>query len=272
MSQETSQQALVSVIIPSYNSGEFLGEAVNSALKQTYTRVEVLVVDDGSTDKTAQLVGDWRKKTDKVRYLKHEVNEGVSAARNTGIRNARGRYIAFLDADDSWLPDKLAVQLRRLDQLQADLIFTNWLFRPDDAGATGLKLKEPTVFAGKSGLNALIAKNYGLLSSALIKTSALENIGLFDETLASSEDYDLWLRFLCAGLRLAIIPEPFVCYRRHANQASARTYVMRATRLIVFKKLVRVDPLLLFRCPVLVKKLILHQAYQAAYKLLPNKG
>jgi teichuronic acid biosynthesis glycosyltransferase TuaG len=272
MSQDSAGKALVSVIIPSYNSADFLEEAIRSAVDQTYPELEIVVIDDSSTDRTAELAQNWRRKTSKINYLRHDSNRGLSAARNTGIKHARGEYIAFLDADDVWLPNKLAIQVREIDRLQVDLVFANWFVWDGVTKELAMDLDCPRIFTKEHGLSDFIGKNYGQPSTALIRKSALEKIGNFDETLRSSEDYDLWLRLLAGGLSLALIPEPLAYYRRHSSQMSARTYTMRTSRLAVFKKLVRIDPLLLFRCPVLVKKLILHQGYQMAHKLLPNKG
>ena len=107
MNLKETQNELISVIIPSYNSGKFLGEAIESVVNQTYKNIEIIVINDGSTDNTEEIAKKWQKRDERVRYLKHKENKGPSAARNTGIKNSRGEYIAFLDDDDEWLPEKL---------------------------------------------------------------------------------------------------------------------------------------------------------------------
>src|SRR5918996_212462 len=122
----------VSVVIPTYNYGRYLPEAVESVLHQTFPDLEVIVVDDGSTDDTRELIGRFG---DKVCYI-YQRNQGLPAARNTGIRAARGEYVGFLDSDDLWLPGKLALQVPRLDSRQAvGLVYADALFFSDETQA-----------------------------------------------------------------------------------------------------------------------------------------
>ncbi|MGC8603005.1 MAG: glycosyltransferase family 2 protein, partial [Desulfomonilaceae bacterium] len=103
--------SLVSVIIPTYNRAHLIERAVNSVLEQTYDKLEIIVVDDGSTDNTGNVLSQLQDGDSRVRYIRHETNKGSQSARNTGIRNARGDYVAFLDSDDEWLPYKLEKQI-----------------------------------------------------------------------------------------------------------------------------------------------------------------
>ena len=263
---------LVSVVIPSYNCGAFLDDAVGSVLGQTYANLELVIVDDGSQDDSAAIVRTWQSKTDKIVYLKHEQNQGLAAARNTGIRQARGELIALLDADDVWLPDKLEVQLENMRQLDVDAVFSNWFVWDGVNKKLAYEFDVYRLFSGYDGLCAFIRHNFGNSSTVLVKRSAFDTVGFFDETLSSGEDYDLWLRFLLKGLKLGFMPEALAYYRQHPAQMSVKLFNMRASRLAIFKRVARTRPSLLVTCPVLTKKLLTHQVYALAYKTLARRN
>jgi glycosyltransferase involved in cell wall biosynthesis len=179
----------VSVIIPSYNHGHFVTFAVESALAQTYKDTEIVVVDDGSTDNTREVLAPYMGR---IKYIYQE-NRGLSAARNTGIRAASGDFIALLDADDMWVPEKLALQMK---------IFSDY---PD----TGLvSCGNVPIDGGGQQVAPGTARGTGRLrfrdllwgncvaggSNAVIRRGCFNEVGLFDENLRSSEDWDMWLR------------------------------------------------------------------------------
>jgi len=126
------QNELISVIIPSYNSGKFLGEAIESVVNQTYKNIEIIVINDGSTDNTEEIVKKWQKKDRRIRYLKHKENRGLSVARNDGIRISKGDFISLLDADDFWMKDKLEKQMKKIKE-GADIIYSDAILL-DEAG------------------------------------------------------------------------------------------------------------------------------------------
>lgn len=264
-----NRETKVSVIIPSYNSGKYLEEAIISAVNQTYKNTEIIIVNDGSTDSTEEIVKSWQRKDRRIRYVKHEKNRGLAAARNTGIKNSQGSYIAFLDADDVWLPQKLEVQMRKIEETGADLVFSNWyIWEPERK----LKIKafnlSPVQSNKKDLLFFFIKKNLSNPSTALLKKSSLEKVGLFDESLRSSEDYDLWIRFLLEGMEITFIQEPLIYYREHQWQMSKNIYKMRLSRLTVYKKVVKRNPWLVIKYPILIKKIILLQGYKFIQDLL----
>jgi glycosyltransferase involved in cell wall biosynthesis len=206
---------LVSVVIPTYNYGRFVPEAVASALAQGYPQVEVIVVDDGSTDDTCERVAPFR---DRIRYLYQE-NRGLSAARNAGIRAARGEIIALLDADDVWHPQKLDVQMRCLAEhpeidLLASELFTD---RRDCWPAVGNPFRLKVL---PLALDDLVYRSRFAPSSTLIRKAALEAAGLFDVGLRCVEDRDLWIRF-AARFRVAKLLLPLLWYRVHPLSLSA---------------------------------------------------
>lgn len=264
---------LVSVIIPSYNSGKFLNKAIESVINQTYKNLEIIIVNDGSIDETEKIAKDWQEKNERIKYLKHQKNRGPSAARNTGIRNSQGEYIAFLDADDIWLPQKTEIQLKEIKERNVDLIFSNWyIWEPEK----GIKVKafdsNPIQDNRENLLNFLIKKNFGNPSTSLFQKISLEKIGLFDQKLRSSEDYDLWIRFCLNGMKIAFIEQPFVYYRVHLTQATVNIYRMRTSRLAVFKKAVHGRPWILIKCPILFKKIFLLQTYKLIQDFLKMLG
>lgn len=207
---------LVSVIIPTHNRADVLGRAVASVLAQTWTDFELIVVDDGSTDHTAAVLAEF----DDPRLTgMHQENKGVSAARNLGIRASSGRFIALLDSDDSWLPDKLARQLAFMRESGMEISQTDEIWIRDGARVNPCRkhAKLAGWFLERSLELCLISPSCVLFSRAL-----WEELGPFDERLPACEDYSLWLR---VGLRypVGLIPEALTIKTGgHADQLSRR--------------------------------------------------
>jgi len=193
----------ISVVIPAYNSAEFLPMAIESALKQSYPPHEVIVVDDGSTDDTREVVARYP-----VRYIAQE-NRGLSGARNTGIRHAAGEWIALLDADDWWHPDKLEAQAQIADH--ADLVYTALTCAYPDG-----TMSPARHVAAQDLWPSLIYFNSVGPSSVIIRKSALIDFGMFDVNLRACEELDLWFRMVRKA-RFASVPEPLTYYRIHAG-------------------------------------------------------
>jgi glycosyltransferase involved in cell wall biosynthesis len=206
----------VSVIIPTYNSAQYVGAAVDSVLAQTFTDYETIVVDDGSTDETREVLQRYARR---ITYIYQE-NRERSAARNAGINASSGKYIAFLDADDLWMPHKIERQVAVLDEnptvalcyCQASYIDPNgspvqflgsWIYGDRES---------KMVVADKSRELMLGNVVFGGGSTPMVRRSLLEEVGLFDETLSYPEDWDLWIRLSRKG-PFAYIPEPLACYR-----------------------------------------------------------
>ncbi|HVT80553.1 MAG TPA: glycosyltransferase family A protein [Phycisphaerae bacterium] len=177
----------VSVIIPTYNCAAFVPQAVASVLAQTLPAAEVIVVDDGSTDGTAEQLKPYG---DRICVLRQE-NQGVSAARNHGIARAKGHFIAFLDSDDVWHPRKLELQVPILQRdthlgLLGTAAFAHPHVSPPDVSPDATVINVPW--------EKLVVKNYFTTSSILVRREILEKAGPFDTSLQGPEDYDLWLR------------------------------------------------------------------------------
>jgi O-antigen/teichoic acid export membrane protein/glycosyltransferase involved in cell wall biosynthesis len=226
---------LVSVVIPAYNASLHLGQALDSVMNQGFTNYEVLVINDGSpdTEELEILIGSY---DDRVRYLK-QGNLGPSAARNRGILEATGQYIAFLDADDYWHADYLAEQVSfiRSDSTMA-LCYTD-ATHVGDARLEGRRFMELSPSDGEVTFeNLLGGRCTVILSGTLARKDAIVTAGLFDETLRHSEDYDLWLRIAHSGARLAYQRKVLLCKRVHDASLSNDVVKLFSGALRVLQK------------------------------------
>ena len=204
----------ISVIIPTYNRKNTLPRAVESVLNQAYKPVEIIVVDDGSTDGTKE----WFSEMYPLVHYIYQVNSGVSLARNTGINSARGDWIALLDSDDEWLPDKLELQVKLL-QNNAELRFchTNEIWIRN--GVRINQMKKHQKYGGNIFKKCLDICRISP-SSSLFHTSVIKDVGLFDESLDVCEDYDLWLR-ITAKYPVLFLDQPLIKkFGGHTDQLS----------------------------------------------------
>jgi len=208
---------LVSVVIATYNMGRYLPEAVESVRSQTYSPIELIIVDDGSTDDTQMLAEQWRD-TDGIRYFRQD-NQGQTRAKNKGIIEASGAYIAFLDADDRWKKEKLALQMPQFDEAGEVGVVYCGAVRIDE---TGRETGRPA-FACPQGrvTRELLHDNFVPFGSAVIARSVIDRMGAFDETLSMSIDYDLWLR-ISAVYQFRYVDEALFEYRIWSGQMSSK--------------------------------------------------
>jgi len=220
---------LVSFIIPTHNYGRYVVEAVESALAQTYRNFEIIVVDDGSTDNTRQLLEPLR---DRLQYI-WRPQGGPSAARNSGIRASRGELIAFLDADDRWLPDKTRLQVSYLFEHPGIGLVSTRTSLMDEAGRSSSRREAPRdpvleLPAGKAFRDLFRQTNYIATSTVILRRECLETVGVFDESLSRVEDKNLWLRLgRCFGI--ARLPQRLALHRHHqSNLALDRDPMRRA--------------------------------------------
>jgi len=206
---------MVSVVIPSYNSMSFLPETLNSVLNQTFTDFEVLIINDGSTDNIVDWVAEI--KDPRVRLIS-QANQGLSQARNAGILNSRGLYIAFLDADDLWEPTKLEKQVAAFkDNPYLGLVHTyvsmvdannNYLY------IIGSRHEKGNILRRVIEQNPVISG-----SSSMVHRDCFEKVGLFDKDLKSAEDWHMWSR-IAVSYPMMVIEEPLVRYRQHPTSMS----------------------------------------------------
>jgi glycosyltransferase involved in cell wall biosynthesis len=205
----------LSVVIPTYNRADLLGDAIDSVLNQDWPELEVIVVDDGSTDQTPEVLAGYR---DRVRVIRQE-NAGESNARNTGIRAASHELVAQLDSDDTWLPGKLRRQMELFAGDPApDVTFTAYT-RCGDVPREDVVLTrwESTT---EGALEQLLTGSKINSSTMIATRSCLMSAGLYDETLNCAQDYDLELRIATQGYRIAYLPEPLAIYRVHGGAVS----------------------------------------------------
>ena len=207
----------VSVVLPTYRRAEFLGRAIDSVVRQTREDWELLVVDDngvGSPDQRATEALMTRYASDaRISYLPHGRNLGACAARNTGIRRARGPLVAFLDDDDEWYPHKLARQLEHFASASPEvaLVYSGVVVVEPD----GRKAPKPASAAARERRNLLKRNGIGTTSAIMCRREALLAVGGFDERLPSMQDYDLYVR-LAQRFSFDLVEEPLLEYHRHA--------------------------------------------------------
>ncbi|MUL38749.1 glycosyltransferase family 2 protein [Gloeocapsopsis dulcis] len=232
----------VSVIIPAFNAMPYLPETVESVLQQTFTDFEVLIVNDGSSDYTAQWVSQL---VDPRIKLISQVNQGLSGARNTGITHAQGEYIAFLDADDLWEPTKLEKQVHSLEENPTLGLVYTWSTLVD---RTGESIGRVFAYCAEGDTwKKLIEENVvGCGSAAMVHRCCFETVGVFDRNLRSAEDWDMWIR-IASRYPFAVVKEPLVQYRQHPSNMSKNWQVMeQAFRIVIEKAFQSAPPELLY--------------------------
>ena len=203
----------VSVIVPAYNAAVYLPYAIDSVLAQMYTSWEIVIVDDGSTDHTRTVVDSYRLKLqDKLQYI-YQPNRGLPAARNVGIRAARGEYVALLDADDVWLPQRLARGVTVLDADPETGVVHARVVRIDPQGSITGQLKvDPKYMSGQIAHYIYTRRAHIVCPTVMFRKSCLQSAGWFDETMQATEDRDLWFR-IALHSRVAFIDEVLAYYR-----------------------------------------------------------
>lgn len=242
----------VSVIIPTYNHGRFVGEALDSAISQTYKNLEIIVVDDGSTDGTKNIIEEYLLKDGAKVLLKEEnicgqflgedsvlytsswklvdsfskiiyiykKNKGLSATRNFGIRICSGGVIAILDADDVWMPNKIELQLKLFNDVNVGIVTCGCFFM-DEGGAIIGKSVRKNYGNHKKLLDKLVFKNIvSGGSSAIIRKECFNRVGLFDENFKSVEDWDMWFR-IALFYEVRFVEKPLVKIRVISNSMSS---------------------------------------------------
>lgn len=214
----------VSIVVPAYNASQYLAETIESVLAQTFTDFELLIIDDGSTDNTADIISMYSHKDNRVKLFSQQ-NQGVSIARNTGIEKAKGKYIAFLDSDDIWLPNKLALHIEHFRQNpNLGISFGRVEFISFDSKSTN--------YFSTSRLFQILPEHlyYENLiitpSNVVILRSVFDTIKGFDINLSGTEDAELFFRIIYQGWKVEGINRVLVCYRTNQAGISANLYRM----------------------------------------------
>lgn len=224
---------IVSIILPTYNRARLIGRSINSVLLQTFHDFELIVVDDASTDNSEDVIKELSDP--RLRYIRHEMNRGGAAARNTGIQAAAGNFIGFQDSDDEWLPEKLAKQIQAFHTSSQETgVVYSGCNRID--GLKKTYIPSPGINPKRGKLHSrLLAGNFITLPSLLVKKECLEKVGVFDERLLRLHDWDLFIR-IARHYDFAFIDEPLlISYFTSESISSKEDSLLEACEIILDK-------------------------------------
>lgn len=217
--------AIVSVIIPCYNRGNFLAQTLESALIQTYSYIEIIAVDDGSTDNTGDILERYKNRVKVLQHRRGE-NKGQSASINLALGQIRGKYVAILDSDDIWLPAKIEKQVAFLDaHPDVGLVYTNG-YAINEKGERLYTIFPPDHIENSDPARTLLECHFNVPSNSLVRRSIYEQVGGFDELMRSAQDHDMGIR-ISEITRLAYLDETLWCYRRHPDSQSGKHAMRR---------------------------------------------
>lgn len=233
--------AVISIVIPAYNAELTIKKTIESVQQQTFTDWEVIIINDGSTDRTVEVVQSIQD--ERLKIFTYE-NGGVCVARDRGISHATGEFIAFLDADDLWTPDKLELQLAALQQHPEAGVAYSWtcFMDVDEQGNVSAYLPSaPYAFVGNVYQRLLVSDFVHSGSNTLVRRQAIDSVGGFDPTCAGCADWDYWLR-LSAYWPFVVVPKYQILYRRAPGSMSTKVEVMRKEALIALEKAYQAAP------------------------------
>ncbi|MEH2035521.1 glycosyltransferase family 2 protein [Nostoc sp.] len=228
----------ISVIIPTYNADRTILETIASVQQQTFSDFELIVINDGSTDRTLELLNSVADP--RIKIFSYS-NGGLPVARNRGISQANGEFISFLDADDLWTPDKLEAQLAALQKHPEAGVAYSWSYYMDEKGES-IHSSNTVSFEGNVYANLLVGNFLESGSNPLISKQAIDSVGEFDSTLASCEDWEYWLR-LAARWPFVVVPKQQILYRQTSGAMSSKIEVMEKYHLIVIERAFASAPL-----------------------------
>jgi glycosyltransferase involved in cell wall biosynthesis len=221
----------ISVVVPAYNGQSTILETINSILEQTFTDFELIVINDGSTDRTLELLETV--KDERLKIYSYP-NGGLPAARNRGIVRATGEFVSFIDADDLWTPDKLELQLQALrENPQAGVAYSWTICMGNDGNSFHPGVSES--FQGNVYANLLVGNFIASGSNVLLRREAIESVGYFDESLKSCEDWDYWLR-LAPKWEFVVVAKPQIIYRLSSGAMSSKLDVMEKYQTVVLER------------------------------------
>lgn len=227
----------ISIIIPCYNCQNTIEDTILSILNdQSLTNLEIVAVNDCSTDSTIMVLNRY---ADRIRIIDKPANEGPSRTRNVGILAAKGEFIAFCDSDDQWEPGKLSMQLKLFADPEVGLVCTDACIFND----SGIVLRSMAALRPlKRGQvrSSLLTSNFVVTSSVVVRKAALVEVGLFDETLRFSEDFDLWLR-VSKRYKFNYVPEILVRYRESDKSLSKNIYKMNDSKISIIDNILKAD-------------------------------
>jgi len=208
---------LVTVLLPVYNAEKYLAEAVKSVLDQTFSDFELLVIDDGSTDRSAEILEGFHDS--RIRYLKNETNVKLIRTLNRGLKEARGEFIARMDSDDICFPQRLERQLQFFVREPDTAVVGTFAIRIDETGRHGSLIKRPV---GAELSRSAWLPTPLLHPTVMMRRSLVDKGFTYDDSCLHCEDYDLWIRLLKAGHRIENLPAPLLFYRLHGGGVSVQ--------------------------------------------------
>ncbi|WP_342757158.1 glycosyltransferase family 2 protein [Kineothrix sedimenti] len=211
---------LVSIIVPVYNAGTYIENTIEMVCRQTYAQWELLLVDDCSADDGRKKIEAFCRRDERIRLIAKDKNEGAAKARNTGILSAKGRFIAFLDADDVWLPAKLEKELQFMEEKEAAFVFTGYEFGNEQAEGTGKVVTVPEALTYKQALPRTVI----FTSTVLFDTEKIDK-SLIEMPDVKSEDTATWWKILRNGYTAYGLNEVLVIYRRPGKSLSSNKLV-----------------------------------------------
>lgn len=207
---------LVSIIMPSYNTGKFIGKTINSVINQTYKNWELLIVDDCSTDNTEEVIKNINDK--RIKFFKNKINSGAAISRNLALRMSKGKYIAFLDSDDLWVNEKLERQIKFMKENNYYFSYTNYIEIDENSVQIGKKL------TGPKKITRIGMFNYCWPGCLTVMYDA-DNIGLIQiEDIKKNNDYAMWLK-VCKKSNCYLLNEDLAMYRKRSGSISNHSYL-----------------------------------------------
>ncbi len=229
------EQVLCSVIIPAYNCSATIAESVKSALRQTYSHLEVLIANDASTDATAQVLAELETLDERIQVFSLEKNCGVANARNFLFSKAKGTFLAFLDSDDIWEESKLEEQIALLEKSGADLVYSSYGYIDGNGCPIGI----PKIVPRACSFHTLLKENYILPSTVVMKTSWVQT-HVMDGSYAH-EDFVFWLELLQSGLTAIGNQKTLIQYRIYENNRSGNKWKAAKNRWIVYRRFLHMN-------------------------------
>ncbi len=225
----------VSVIIPTHNRSHLISRSIQSVLNQTYQDFEIIIVDDGSTDNTEEIIKEFQEQNKRIRYIRHKENKGGAAARNTGIRAAQGEYVAFQDSDDEWLPEKLDKQMKLFENVSREVgvVYTG-VWRIENNKKNYIPFSYITKKEGNIH-KELLRGNFVTTQAAIVRKECFKKEEMFDEALPRLQDWELFIR-LSKSYKFKCIDEALVVSYFTSNSISAnQDALLKAFKLILEK-------------------------------------
>jgi glycosyltransferase involved in cell wall biosynthesis len=225
-------KGLVSIIIPCYNSANYISETIKSVLAQTYKNFELIIIDDGSTDRSAEIITFFHDERIIYNYQK---NSGAPAAKNNAIKKAKGNYISFLDSDDLWEREKIEKQLSIIDRF--DAVFCDYKIIDENGVLTGQQTM-PMIYEPEQAKNQILEGNIilGSSSSVIAHRKVIEHVGFFSENLTMGEDWDYWFRMIWSDYQLGFIDEKLVRIRMREGSMQTASRISRGNSLELLLK------------------------------------